>query len=160
MVPCGLFVLLRGTNNARDNMIRLSGVDLPEAKRIDIALTYLYGIGRVNVGPLLVQAKIDPSRRAKDLSQEEVSRLQKIVDTMKVEGDLRKDIAQGITRLKEIGSFRGSRHTKGLPARGQRTRSNARTKRGKRVTIGALKKEAQSKVETAKKEAEKKGAKK
>lgn len=141
-------------------MIRLSGVDLPEAKRIDIALTYLYGIGRVNVGPLLVQAKIDPSRRAKDLSQEEVSRLQKIVDTMKVEGDLRKDIAQGITRLKEIGSFRGSRHTKGLPARGQRTRSNARTKRGKRVTIGALKKEAQSKVETAKKEAEKKEAKK
>ena len=160
MVPCGLFVLLRGTNNARDNMIRLSGVDLPEAKRIDIALTYLYGIGRVNVGPLLTQAKIDPSRRAKDLSQEEISRLQKIVDTMKVEGDLRKDIAQGITRLKEIGSFRGSRHTKGLPARGQRTRSNARTKRGKRVTIGALKKEAQSKVETAKKEAEKKEAKK
>lgn len=141
-------------------MIRLSGVDLPEAKRIDIALTYLYGIGRVNVRPLLVQAKIDPARRAKDLSQEEISRLQKIVDTMKVEGDLRKDIAQGITRLKEIGSFRGSRHTKGLPARGQRTRSNARTKRGKRVTIGALKKEAQSKVETAKKEAEKKEAKK
>lgn len=141
-------------------MIRLSGVDLPEAKRIDIALTYLYGIGRVNVRPLLVQAKIDPARRAKDLSQEEISRLQKIVDTMKVEGDLRKDIAQEITRLKEIGSFRGSRHTKGLPARGQRTRSNARTKRGKRVTIGALKKEAQSKVETAKKEAEKKEAKK
>lgn len=141
-------------------MIRLSGVDLPEAKRIDIALTYLYGIGRVNVRPLLVQAKIDPARRAKDLSQEEISRLQKIVDTMKIEGDLRKDIAQGITRLKEIGSFRGSRHTKGLPARGQRTRSNARTKRGKRVTIGALKKEAQSKVETAKKEAEKKEAKK
>ncbi len=141
-------------------MIRLSGVDLPEAKRIDIALTYLYGIGRVNVGPLLTQAKIDPTRRAKDLTQEEVSRLQKTIDTMKVEGDLRKDVAQGITRLKEIGSYRGSRHAKGLPARGQRTRSNARTKRGKRVTIGALKKEAQSKVETAKKEAEKKEAKK
>ena len=141
-------------------MIRLSGVDLPQDKRIDIALTYLYGIGRVNVGPLLTQAKIDPARRAKDLTQEEVSRLQKTIDTMKVEGDLRKDIAQGITRLKEIGSYRGSRHAKGLPARGQRTRSNARTKRGKRVTIGALKKEAQSQVETAKKEAEKKEAKK
>jgi len=141
-------------------MIRLSGVDLPEAKRIDIALTYLFGIGRVNVKPLLTLAKIDPARRAKDLTAEEISRLQKIVDTMKVEGDLRKDIAQGITRLKEIGSYRGSRHTKGLPSRGQRTRSNARTKRGKRVTIGALKKEAQSKVETAKKEAEKKEAKK
>src|SRR3990172_8669679 len=141
-------------------MIRLSGVDLPEAKRIDIALTYLFGIGLVNVKPLLTLAKIDPARRAKDLTAEEISRLQKIVDTMKVEGDLRKDIAQGITRLKEIGSYRGSRHTKGLPSRGQRTRSNARTKRGKRVTIGALKKDILAKVETSKAEKEKEAAKK
>ena len=121
-------------------MPRLSGVDIPNEKRIDMSLTYLYGIGRTNVYPLLEQAKIKADRRASTLTSEEVSRLQKIIDNMKVEGDLRKDVSQNISRLKEIGSFRGSRHTKGLPARGQRTRSNARTKRGKRVTIGALKK--------------------
>jgi small subunit ribosomal protein S13 len=145
---------------ARINMPRLSGVDIPDSKRLDISLRYLYGIGPVNVLVLLKEAKIAPEKRAHELTSEEISRLQKIIDNMKVEGDLRKDISQNITRLKEIGSFRGSRHTKGLPARGQRTRSNARTKRGKRVTIGALKKEAQSKVETAKKETEKKEAKK
>lgn len=141
-------------------MPRLSGVDIPDAKRVDIALRYLYGVGPVNVLTLLAEAKISPEKRAHELTSEEISRLQKIIDNMKVEGDLRKDISQNITRLKEIGSFRGSRHTKGLPARGQRTRSNARTKRGKRVTIGALKKEALAKTETAKKEAEKKEAKK
>ncbi|MEK7503960.1 MAG: 30S ribosomal protein S13 [Patescibacteria group bacterium] len=128
-------------------MPRLSGVDIPNEKRIDMSLTYLYGIGRTNVYPLLEQAKIKADRRASTLTSEEVSRLQKIIDNMKVEGDLRKDVSQNISRLKEIGSFRGSRHTKGLPARGQRTRSNARTKRGKRVTIGALKKEAVKKEE-------------
>lgn len=133
-------------------MPRLSGVDIPAEKRVDMSLTYLYGIGRTNVYPLLEQAKIKADRRASTLTSEEVSRLQKIIDNMKVEGDLRKDVSQNISRLKEIGSFRGSRHTKGLPSRGQRTRSNARTKRGKRVTIGALKKEALAKVETAKKE--------
>lgn len=137
-------------------MPRLSGVDIPSSKRIDMSLTYLYGIGRTNVYPLLEQAKIEANRRASTLTSEEVSRLQKIIDNMKVEGDLRKDVSQNISRLKEINSFRGSRHTKGLPARGQRTRSNARTKRGKRVTIGALKKEALAKVETAKKEEAKK----
>ena len=131
----------------RINMPRLSGVDIPNEKRIDMSLTYLYGIGRTNVYPLLEQAKIKADRRASTLTSEEVSRLQKIIDNMKVEGDLRKDVSQNISRLKEIGSFRGSRHTKGLPARGQRTRSNARTKRGKRVTIGALKKEAVKKEE-------------
>ena len=141
-------------------MPRLSGVDIPDSKRLDISLRYLYGIGPVNVLVLLKEAKIAPEKRAHDLTSEEIFKLQKIIDNMKVEGDLRKDISQNITRLKEIGSFRGSRHTKGLPARGQRTRSNARTKRGKRVTIGALKKEAQTKVETAKKETEKKEAKK
>lgn len=133
-------------------MPRLSGVDIPAEKRVDMSLTYLYGIGRTNVYPLLEQAKIKADRRASTLTSEEVSRLQKIIDNMKVEGDLRKDVSQNISRLKEIGSFRGTRHTKGLPSRGQRTRSNARTKRGKRVTIGALKKEALAKVETAKKE--------
>lgn len=141
-------------------MPRLSGVDLPEAKRVDIALTYLYGIGRTNVRSILDQAKIDPARRARDLTADEVSRLQKIVDTIKTEGDLRKDISQNIARLREIGTYRGSRHAKGLPVHGQRTRSNARTKRGKRVTIGALKKDLLAKTETAKKEAEKKEEKK
>lgn len=136
-------------------MPRLSGVDLPEAKRVDIALTYLYGIGRTNVQAVLAQAKIDPARRARDLSADEVSRLQKIVDTIKTEGDLRKDISQNIARLREIGTYRGSRHTKGLPVHGQRTRSNARTKRGKRVTIGALKKDLKAKVDAAKKEEKK-----
>jgi len=137
-------------------MPRLSGVDIPNEKRIDMSLTYLYGIGRTNVYPLLEQAKIEAHRRASTLTSEEISRLQKIIDNMKVEGDLRKDVSQNISRLKEIGSFRGSRHTKGLPARGQRTRSNARTKRGKRVTIGALKKEVLAKVDAAKKEDAKK----
>jgi small subunit ribosomal protein S13 len=137
-------------------MPRLSGVDIPNEKRIDMSLTYLYGIGRTNVYLLLEQAKIEPARRANTLTAEEVSRLQKIIDNMKVEGDLRKEVSQNISRLKEIGSFRGSRHTKGLPVRGQRTRSNARTKRGKRVTIGALKKEVLAKVESAKKEEAKK----
>ena len=141
-------------------MPRLSGVDIPETKPVDISLRYLYGIGPVNVLTLLSEAKISLNKRAKDLTSEEVSRLQKIIDTMKVEGDLRKEVSQNVTRLKDIGSYRGHRHTKGLPVRGQRTRSNARTKRGKRVTIGALKKEALAKTEVAKKETEKKEAKK
>lgn len=141
-------------------MPRVAGIDIPENKRLDVALTYVYGIGRVNVLGVLQKAKIDPAKRAKELSIEEVSRLQKIVDTVKVEGDLRKEVSQNISRLKEIGSYRGTRHGKGLPVRGQRTRTNARTKRGKKVTIGALKKEVMAKVEASKAEKEKKEAKK
>lgn len=126
-------------------MPRIAGVDIPEKKRVDVALTYIYGVGRVNVRPVLEQAKVDPGKRVSQLSAEEVSRLQKMIDTMKVEGELRKEVRQNIARLREIGSYRGMRHAKGLPARGQRTRTNARTKRGKRVTIGALKKEALAK---------------
>ncbi len=135
-------------------MPRLSGVDIPEAKKINISIRYIYGVGPVNAESILVAANIDPDKRTKDLTSEELSRLQKIIDTVKVEGDLRKDVRQNIARLREIGSYRGSRHTKGLPVRGQRTRTNARTKRGKRMTIGALKKEAMAKVDTAKKEKE------
>lgn len=137
-------------------MPRIAGVDIPEKKRVDIGLTYIYGIGRTNVVDLLKKAEITPSKRISELSTEEVSRIQKTIEKFKVEGDLRKAISQSITRLREIGSYRGSRHTKGLPARGQRTKTNARTKRGKRMTIGALKKEVLAKVETAKKEKEKK----
>ncbi len=126
-------------------MPRIAGVDIPEQKKVDIALSYLYGIGRTNVGPILNQAQVNPNKRAKNLTADELARLQKVIDTIKVEGDLRKEIRQNIARLRDINSYRGLRHVKGLPVRGQRTRTNARTKRGKRVTIGALKKEALSK---------------
>ena len=137
-------------------MPRLAGVDIPEKKRVEVALTYIYGVGRANVKPILEKAQVDENKRVNDLTAEELSRLQKIVDVMKVEGDLRKEVSQNIARLKEIGSYRGTRHTKGLPARGQRTRTNARTKRGKRVTIGALKKEVLATKEPGEKEKEKK----
>ncbi len=132
-------------------MVRISGVELPAQKRTEIGLTYIYGIGRNNVANVLKQAQVDPNKRIKDLNDQEISRLQKIIETMPVEGILRKIISENIKRLKQIGTYRGLRHSARLPARGQRTRSNARTKRGKRVTIGALKKEALSTVETAQK---------
>jgi small subunit ribosomal protein S13 len=137
-------------------MPRIAGVDVPEKKRVDIALTYIYGLGRSNINAVLEKARVEAAKRVTALTAEEILRLQKAVETVKVEGDLRKQVAQNITRLKEIGSYRGVRHTRGLPARGQRTRTNARTKRGKRVTIGALKKEALAKVEAVKKEKERK----
>ena len=140
-------------------MPRIAGVDIPEKKRIDIALTSIYGLGRANVKGVLEVAEVNAAKRVHELTTEEVSRLQKAVEKVKVEGDLRKNIAQNVTRLREIGSYRGTRHSKGLPVRGQRTKTNARTKRGKRVTIGALKKEALSKVEAAKKEKDKKESK-
>jgi len=126
--------------------MRVVGVNIPEEKRIDIALTYVYGIGRSNVKKILEKATIEPSKRLKDLSEEELSRIQKVVETYKIEGDLRAELASNIKRLKEIGTYRGLRHSRNLPVRGQRTRSNARTKRGKRVTIGAIKKEAAARM--------------
>lgn len=129
-------------------MARISGVDLPSTKRIDIALTYVYGIGRKNVLGIIMESKIDPGKRVKELTDEEVGRLQKIVDAgSKVEGDLREEIAENIKRLKMIGSYRGMRHARNLPSRGQRTRSNARTKRGKRQTVGAMRKEVRAKLD-------------
>lgn len=141
-------------------MPRVAGIDIPEKKRVDVSLTYIYGIGRTNVKDILEKTKLDGAKKVSDLTAEEISRLQRTIDTMRVEGDLRKEIAQNITRLKEVGSYRGTRHIKGLPSRGQRTRTNARTKRGKRVTIGALKKEILAKVETSKAEKEKEAVKK
>lgn len=137
-------------------MPRIAGVDIPEKKRLEIALTYIYGIGRSNVVELLKKAGVDGNKRTSDLTAEEISRLHKTVDAMKVEGDLRKEVAQNISRLKDIGSYRGMRHSRGLPSRGQRTRTNARTRRGKKVTIGALKKEVLAKVEASKAEKAKK----
>lgn len=141
-------------------MPRIAGVDIPEKKKVEFSLAYVYGIGKVNVKGILAKAGIDGSRRVHELSADELNKLQKAVDEMKVEGDLRKEISQNITRLRDIGAYRGIRHARGLPSRGQRTKSNARTKRGKRVTIGALKKEVLAKVEAAKKDKERKEAKK
>lgn len=134
--------------------MRVVGVNLPDEKRVDIALTYIYGIGRSNVRQILDAAKISPEKRLKTLTEEEISRIQKIVETYKIEGDLRADVAGDVKRLKEINSYRGTRHSRNLPARGQRTRSNARTKRGKRVTIGAIKKEDAVKMGLVAKETE------
>jgi small subunit ribosomal protein S13 len=134
------------------SMPRVAGVDIPEKKKLEFSLRYIYGIGPTNVRAVLEKAKVSGDLRVNALSAEELGRVQKVMEEMKVEGDLRKEIAQNITRLREIGSYRGMRHAKGLPSRGQRTRTNARTKRGKRMTIGALKKEVLAKTETAKTE--------
>lgn len=129
--------------------MRIAGVSIPDEKRVDIALTYIYGIGRSNVLPVLEKAQVDGTKRVKNLTEEEIKSLTQVLDKYKIEGDLKADIAANIRRLKEIGSYRGTRHARGLPSRGQRTRSNARTKRGKRMTIGAIKKEVAAKMEAA-----------
>lgn len=121
--------------------MRVAGVNIPDNKRIDIALTYIYGVGRTNVYAILETAKIDPAQRSHTLNEEELTRLLKALEPIKIEGDLRGEIFENVKRLKDISAYRGIRHTRGLPAHGQRTRSNARTKRGKRVTIGAIRKE-------------------
>ena len=114
-------------------MARIAGVDLPRQKRVEIALTYIYGIGVSRSNAILSKAGIEPSVRVKDLSEEEASRIAKIIDVEgSVEGDLRKDIAMNVKRLMEIGSYRGMRHRRNLPVRGQRTHTNARTRKGPR----------------------------
>jgi small subunit ribosomal protein S13 len=114
-------------------MARIAGVDLPRQKRVEIGLTYIYGIGVSRSNRILGHAGIDPSVRVKDLSEEEVSRIQKIIDGEGgIEGDLRKEVAMNVKRLMEIGSYRGARHRRNLPVRGQRTHTNARTRKGPR----------------------------
>lgn len=121
--------------------MRISGVNIPDEKRLEIALAYIYGVGRNNVYDILEKAKVDGAKRVHALTEEEQKRIQHALETYKLEGDLRTEVNANIRRLKDIGSYRGLRHSRNLPVRGQRTRSNARTKRGKRVTIGAIKKE-------------------
>ncbi len=117
-------------------MARIAGVDLPRNKRVEIGLTYIYGIGRTLSGEILRQAGIDPNIRIKDLTEAQVSRLREIIDReYKVEGDLRREVQMNIKRLMEIGCYRGLRHRQNLPVYGQRTRTNARTKRGPRKTV-------------------------
>lgn len=130
-------------------MARISGVDLPTNKKVLFALPYVFGIGRTLSTKILTETKVDPDKRVKDLSEPEISKIQKVVDTIIVEGDLRRNIQQNIRRLEEIGTYRGLRHRKNLPVRGQRTKSNSRTKRGKRMTVGAIKKEVAMKMEAA-----------
>ena len=126
--------------------MRISGINIPDEKRVDISLSYLYGIGRKNVVEILKKAEVDASKRVKTLSEDEQKRIQKVLESHKIEGDLRAEVIDNIKRLKEIGAYKGIRHSKSLPARGQRTKSNARTKRGKRMTIGAIKKEVAAKM--------------
>lgn len=132
-------------------MARIAGIDLPNEKRLDIALTYIYGVGRTNVKTILKNANLDGALRVNKLTDEEANRVAKVIEKgYMVEGDLRQQIAGNIKRLREIGTYRGMRHSRNLPVRGQRTRSNARTRRGKRLTIGALKKDDRIKLDTTK----------
>lgn len=123
-------------------MARIAGVDLPLNKRVEVGLTYIFGIGRPNSTKILTEANVSPNTRVKDLSEEEVSRIRKVIqEKHKVEGDLRKDVAMDIKRLMDIGSYRGMRHRRNLPVRGQRTNTNARTRKGpRRQTIAGKKK--------------------
>ena len=122
-------------------MARISGVDLPREKRVEIGLTYIYGIGRVSSNRILAEANVNPDTRVRDLTDEEVSRIRDIIDeSQTVEGDLRRQIALNIKTLQEIGCYRGIRHRKSLPVRGQKTKTNARTCKGPRKTVANKKK--------------------
>ncbi|SFG18468.1 small subunit ribosomal protein S13 [Lachnospiraceae bacterium C7] len=122
-------------------MARIAGVDLPREKRVEIGLTYIYGIGRVSANRILEAANVEPSTRVRDLTDEEVKRISTVIDeTQTVEGDLRREIALNIKRLQEIGCYRGIRHRKGLPVRGQKTKTNARTRKGPKRTVANKKK--------------------
>ena len=122
-------------------MARIAGVDLPRDKRVEIGLTYIYGIGRPTAAKILEQAGINPDTRIKDLSEDEVGAIRKIIDSeYTVEGDLRREVSLNIKRLMEIGCYRGIRHRRGLPVRGQRTKTNARTRKGPRKLVSKSKK--------------------
>ena len=122
-------------------MARISGVDLPREKRVEIGLTYIYGLGRVSSNKILAAADVNPDTRVKDLTDEEVARIRDVIDgEYTVEGDLRREVAMDIKRLQEIGCYRGIRHRKSLPVRGQKTKTNARTRKGPKKTVAKQKK--------------------
>ncbi|SET56782.1 SSU ribosomal protein S13P [Natronincola peptidivorans] len=124
-------------------MARIAGVDLPRDKRVEIGLTYIFGIGRKTSNDILAAAGVNPDTRIKDLTEEEINALRKVIDEdCHVEGDLRREISLNIKRLKEIRCYRGIRHIKGLPVRGQKTKTNARTRKGPKKTVGRKKKKA------------------
>ena len=129
------------SGRARERMARISGIDIPREKRVEIALTYIYGIGLPTSQKILAQANVNPDTRVRDLTEDQVNRLREIIDRRyKVEGDLRREVALNIKRLQEIGSYRGLRHRRNLPARGQRTKTNARQRRGPKRTVGVRRK--------------------
>ena len=117
------------------HMARIAGVDLPKEKRVEIGLTYIYGIGRTTSNKILAEAKVSPDIRVKDLTDDQVQAIRNAMEDYKVEGDLRREVALNIKRLTEIGCFRGIRHRRGLPVRGQRTKTNARTRKGPRKLV-------------------------
>jgi small subunit ribosomal protein S13 len=122
-------------------MARIAGVDIPREKRLEVSLTYIYGVGRTTAGKICAAIGIDPNTRVRNLTEEEVTRIRTFVDAnLKVEGDLRRDVAQDIKRKMEIGCYQGIRHRKGLPVRGQRTHTNARTRKGPKKTVANKKK--------------------
>jgi len=128
-------------------MVRLAGNEIPNEKRIEIALTYIFGIGLTSSKKILASAKVDPNIRANKLDSDDLERIRQIINKdYKIEGDLRTEVSQNVKRLKEIGTYRGIRHARGLPVRGQRTKTNARTKRGKKVTVGSGRKKAAEKT--------------
>lgn len=120
-------------------MARIAGVDLPKEKRVEIGLTYIYGIGRTTSNKILAEAKVSPDIRVKDLTDDQVQAIRNAMEDYKVEGDLRREVALNIKRLTEIGCFRGMRHRRGLPVRGQRTKTNARTRKGPRKLVSKKK---------------------
>lgn len=128
-------------------MVRIVGIDIPNKKRIVVALTYIFGIGQSSAEKIVKEAKIDPNIRAEKLSTEDLESIRKIITrSYQIEGDLKTEINQNIKRLKEVNTYRGQRHSRSLPARGQRTKTNARTKRGKKITVGSGRKKAADKT--------------
>jgi small subunit ribosomal protein S13 len=122
-------------------MARIAGVDIPREKRVEVSLTYIYGVGRSTASKILKRAEINPDTRVKDLTEQEISRIREVLEGNHiVEGDLRRELSINIKRLMDIGTYRGLRHRRGLPVRGQRTRTNSRTRKGPRRTVGAKKK--------------------
>ncbi len=126
-------------------MARIAGVNIPDNKRVEIGLTYIHGVGRSNANQILSKAGVDPNTRVEDLAEEEVAKIRGIIEkNYRVEGELKRIVGENIKRLKQIGCYRGMRHQRGLPVRGQRTRTNARTRKGKKKTIGLLLKKAKA----------------
>ncbi len=121
-------------------MARIAGVDIPRDKRVEISLTYIYGVGRATANKILKRAEINPDTRVKDLTEQEISRIREVLEgNYVVEGDLRRELSMNIKRLMDVGTYRGLRHRRGLPVRGQRTRTNSRTRKGPRRTVGSKK---------------------
>jgi len=133
--------------------MRIIGIEIPDNERIEVGLTRIFGIGKTNVKSLITIIKLDPNIRVKDLSRDDVANIMKALEEFKIEGDLKKEIRENIDRLKAIKSYRGIRHIVNLPVRGQRTKTNARTVKGKKKTVGSLTKEAWAKIEAQQKAA-------